>query len=188
MIVMTGIGLSMDAFAVAFGKGLTMRKLNIRQMIVIAVYFGAFQAIMPLLGWLLGKNLHQFIEKIDHWIAFILLLVIGLNMISDAVKEYKSSEIPQKCDARIDHKQMVLLSVATSIDAFAVGITFSFLEVSIMPAITLIGAITFTLSVIAVAIGYFIGGKNQFLASIAGGIILIGIGIKILIEHLGFFS
>lgn len=178
---LTGIGLSMDAFAVAICKGLGMRKVNYKQMLLIALFFGGFQALMPLLGWLLGIRFQSLITNIDHWIAFVLLAVIGANMIKESFS--KEEECP---DASFGFKTMLTLAVATSIDALAVGVTFAFLDVAIVPAVLLIGATTFVCSAVGVKIGNVFGNRFESKAEFLGGLVLIAIGLKILIEHLFF--
>ena len=182
-IFLTGIGLSMDAFAVSICKGLKMRKINKKQAFIIGLYFGGFQALMPLIGWALGTRFASYITSIDHWIAFILLALIGGNMIREAIGEDDKPD-DGEMDPPLDVKEMVLLAVATSIDALAVGITFAFFYVKIIPAITMIGCTTFVISIAGVVIGNFFGDRYEKKAELAGGIILIFIGIKILIEHL----
>ena len=187
-LFLLGVGLSMDAFAVSVCKGLGMRKLNKKQALIIGLYFGGFQALMPLIGWLLGSQFQQYITSIDHWIAFILLGFIGGKMMVEAVREWNEEETVEVMDAPIDHKNMFVLAVATSIDALAVGITFAFLNVSIMEACLIIGCTTFVLSVIGVVVGNFFGTRYKRKAEIAGGVILILIGLKILLEHLGMIA
>lgn len=184
-LLLIAIGLSMDAFAVSLCKGLAMKLLNMRQALVIALFFGGFQAAMPLLGWLLGKSFEQYIIGIDHWIAFGLLLFIGGKMIHDALKP---DEETAGGHGKLALRELILLAIATSIDALAVGITFAFLQVAIIPSISLIGIITFTLSLLGVIIGHRFGIRYKSKAEIAGGIVLIIIGIKILLEHLGIIS
>ena len=178
-IILISVGLAMDAFAVSVCKGLAIKKLELKKMLIIAVYFGAFQTLMPLLGYILGNSFQDIIYSIDHWIAFALLLGIGLNMI----KECFSKDNEEKNDS-LDFKTMIILAIATSIDALAVGITFGFLDVNLFVSVTLIGLITFVLSMIGVKIGNKFGDKFQNKAEIAGGVILILIGIKILMTHL----
>ena len=187
-LFLLGVGLSMDAFAVSVCKGLGMRKLDKKQALIIGLYFGGFQALMPLIGWLLGSQFQQYITSIDHWIAFILLGFIGGKMMVGAVREWNEEETVEVMDAPIDHKNMFVLAVATSIDALAVGITFAFLNVSIMEACLIIGCTTFVLSVIGVVVGNFFGTRYKRKAEIAGGVILILIGLKILLEHLGIIA
>lgn len=182
-LFMIAIGLSMDAFAVALGKGLSMIRFNYRHALVIAAFFGGFQAGMPLLGWMLGKQFERYITSVDHWIAFLLLLLIGGKMLRDAFRD--EDDIWDDFEDRLDFRELTVLAVATSIDALAVGITFAFLQVSILPSIALIGVTTFTLSFLGVALGNRFGMKYESKAQIAGGLVLILIGFKILLEHLG---
>ena len=179
-IIILSIGLSMDAFAVAMCKGLSMRKMSWKKAIVIALYFGIFQAVMPLIGYGLGIKFQQSIANIDHWIAFILLTIIGINMLKEIWSEAESES-----NDNIDFKSMIVLAIATSIDALAVGITFAFLNVNLILAVSLIGIITFIISVIGTKIGNRFGDKYERKAEIVGGIILIFLGIKILLEHIG---
>lgn len=183
-LFMIAVGLSMDAFAVSVCRGLKMPKLNLRQGFVIALFFGGFQAVMPLIGWLLGKQFEAYIIKIDHWIAFILLSIIGIKMIVEALRDDETVE-NERDDFSI--KELLILAIATSIDALAVGITFAFLQVSIVPAVSFIGITTFILAFIGVIIGKAFGVKYKSKAEIAGGVILILIGLKILLDHLGIF-
>lgn len=183
-LFLIGVGLSMDAFAVSVCKGLAMKKVNKKQAVVIGLYFGGFQALMPLIGWFLGIRFQKYITSIDHWIAFILLVFIGGKMILEAVRDPDVQEIKEK-DLPLDYKEMLMLAVATSIDALAVGITFAFLETPIVEAIVIIGCTTFALSVLGVVVGNFFGTRYKKKAEIAGGIILVLIGLKILLEHLG---
>lgn len=183
-----GVGLAMDAFAVSICKGLAMRKVKLRQAAVIGLFFGGFQALMPFLGWLLGSQFEQYIKSIDHWIAFILLGIIGGKMLFEAVKG-DEDEHGDDCDADkpLNIKELFVLAIATSIDALAVGITFAFLDYPVGEAVSIIGVTTFVISVAGVYIGNFFGERYKKKAEIAGGVILIGIGIKILVEHLGIF-
>lgn len=189
-LFLTGVGLSMDAFAVSVCKGLNMRKINIRHSIVIALFFGGFQALMPLIGWALGRQFEQYITAVDHWIAFALLAFIGGKMAYEAIKggddnsDKSQNKKTQDAD-KLDLKELFLLAIATSIDALAVGITFAFLQVSILPSITVIGVTTFLFSVGGVVIGNRFGVKYKSKAELAGGIILILIGLKILLEGVG---
>ena len=184
-LILIGIGLSMDAFAVAVCKGLNMRKVNYQQTFIIALFFGGFQAIMPLIGWVLGKQFEQYITSIDHWIAFGLLLLIGGKMIWEVFKEDEEEGCSCACAVKFDLKELFILAIATSIDALAVGITFAFLKLNIWMPISLIGVITFGLSIVGVMIGNKFGERYKSKAELAGGIILILIGLKILLEHLG---
>ena len=183
-LVLIGVGLSMDAFAVALCKGLSMRRVNYAHAAVIALFFGVFQAVMPLIGWVLGTQFARYITSVDHWIAFALLGYIGGKMIWDALHEAPETA-PCAGEGRLDLKELLMLAVATSIDALAVGITFAFLQVSILPAVATIGLITFALSFAGVVVGNHFGTRFQKKAEIAGGVVLVLIGLKILLEHLG---
>lgn len=184
---LTGVGLSMDAFAVSVCKGLGMRKINYRHMLVIALFFGGFQALMPLVGWLLGRQFEQYITSFDHWIAFGLLAIIGGNMLRQAGKEQDDGAACYS-EPKLDLKELLMMAIATSIDALAVGISFAFLGVNIWLAIAVIGATTFGLSAIGVFVGNRFGTRYQKRATIAGGVILILLGVKILLEHLGILA
>lgn len=173
------VGLSMDALAVAICKGLSLPRLKLRHALIVGAWFGAFQALMPAIGYLLGSAFADMITAIDHWIAFILLAFIGGNMI----RESRGDE--EECDPSLSVLSMFLLAVATSIDALAVGITFAFLRVDIVPAVTLIGLCTFTISAVGVKVGNVFGSRYKSKAELFGGIVLILIGLKILLEHLG---
>jgi len=186
-LLLIGVGLSMDAFAVAICQGLCMRKLNWRHASVIALFFGGFQALMPLIGWFLGSQFAGYIQSIDHWVAFALLLLIGGNMVREALSP-EEEETTCAVDSRLDLRQLTLMAVATSIDALAVGVTFAFLEVLILPAISIIGCTTFCLSLVGVAVGHVFGARYKKRAELTGGIILILLGAKILLEHLGLFG
>lgn len=182
-LFLIAVGLSMDAFAVAVCKGLAMPGMNWKGACIVGLYFGGFQAAMPFIGYLLGSRLSQGIGAYDHWIVFILLVIIGGNMI----KESLSHE--EECTtSALDVKHMMPLAVATSIDALAVGVTFSFLNVKILPAVSFIGGVTFLLSLLGVKVGNAFGSRYKSKAELAGGVILILIGGKILLEHLGFLS
>ena len=187
-LFLIGVSLSMDAFAVAICKGLAMRKVNKKQCFVIALFFGGFQALMPFLGWLLGTRFESYITSIDHWIAFVLLAFIGGKMIVEAVRDKDDNPEITEMDPPLNIKEMFVLAVATSIDALAVGITFAFLEIPIVQAIAIIGATTFIISIAGVYIGNFFGNKYKNKAEIVGGVILILIGLKILLEHLGILG
>jgi len=176
-LFLTAVALSMDAFAVSVCKGLSVRKLKPLHALCVGLYFGGFQALMPLLGYFLGSQFERFIVSIDHWVAFVLLGIIGFNMIKEA----------NECDELDDSfsfKTMLPLAVATSIDALAVGITFAVIKADIVSAVVFIGAITFSLSVVGIKVGNAFGAKFKSKAEICGGILLIAMGIKILIEHL----
>jgi putative Mn2+ efflux pump MntP len=180
-LFLIALGLSMDAFAVSICKGLSMSKINPRHALIIGLYFGGFQAFMPLIGYTLGVRFQNAITAYDHWLAFILLAVIGGNMIKEALNPEEDT-----CDASVAFRDMTVLAVATSIDALAVGVTFAFLRVKIVPAVSFIGIITFLLSVIGVKAGNVFGSKYKSKAEFAGGLILILLGAKILLEHLFF--
>ena len=189
-LALIAIGLSMDAFAVSVCKGLGMRTLNWRHALVIALFFGAFQGIMPVIGWALGTQFESYITSIDHWIAFGLLAFIGGKMLWDAFHE-DGDECVQCAEGekpRLDVKELVMLAVATSIDALAVGITFAFLRVDIVPAALTIALTTFVLSFIGVAAGNSFGSRFRKPATVAGGVVLVLIGVKILLEHLGILA
>lgn len=173
------VGLSMDAFAVSICKGLAMKKATIGKAAVVGLWFGGFQALMPTLGYFLGTQFKDQITVIDHWIAFLLLGIIGMNMIKEAC-----SDEDEKTDDSLEIKVMLLLAVATSIDALAVGITFAFLNVNIMMAALLIGMCTFMISAAGLKIGNVFGTRYKSKAELLGGIILVLLGIKILLEHL----
>lgn len=174
------VGLSMDAFAVSVCKGLSAGRVRLGHALTAGIWFGGFQALMPFLGWLLGSRFQSFISSVDHWIAFLLLGLIGLNM----VRESRSQE-EEEVGASFAPKAMLPLAVATSIDALTVGITFAFLRVVILWAITLIGVTTFVLSAIGVKAGGIVGERGKSRAELAGGLVLILMGCKILVEHLG---
>ena len=174
------VGLSMDAFAVSICKGLSVSKVCPKHMLICGLYFGGFQALMPLIGYLLGVNFRSMIASVDHWIAFVLLSLIGANMLRESFSKDKDENV----DASFGVKTMLLMAVATSIDALAVGVTFAFLEVNIVPAVSFIGITTFIFSAAGVLIGNIFGAKWKNKAEFAGGAILILIGLKILIEHL----
>lgn len=181
-IFLIGIGLSMDAFAVSICKGLSVGRVNFKHMVIAGLWFGGFQALMPLIGYLLGSTFEQYVTSIDHWIAFILLSIIGANMIKESFD--KDSE---KQNASFSFMSMLMVAVATSIDALAVGITFAFLQVNIWFAIAIIGCTTFVISAAGIKIGSVFGAKYKAKAEFFGGAVLICLGIKILVEHL-FFS
>ncbi len=184
-LFITAVGLSMDAFAVAICKGLAVKKAGIKQMILAGLWFGGFQALMPTLGYLFGSTLKEYVEKYDHWIAFILLGIIGANMI----KESLSKDDGESSSASMGMKEMFTLAVATSIDALIVGIGYAFLpDVNIGAAVGFIGIITFVLSAIGIKVGNIFGMKFKAKAEFTGGLILILMGIKILLEHLGVLN
>lgn len=181
-ISLIGVGLAMDAFAVSICKGLAMRRMNYKKAIIIAAFFGVFQALMPALGYVLGTTFANKIAAIDHWIAFILLALIGANMIKEAL----SSDDDECQDDSLRLGDLIMLSIATSIDALAVGITFAFFNVSLLLSVSMIGIITFIICVIGVKVGNVFGEKYKSKAELAGGLILIVMGAKILIDHLFF--
>ena len=178
-LFLIAVGLSMDAFAVAICKGLSVKKVTLKHGIIVGLYFGGFQAGMPLLGYLLGSSFAKYIEAFDHWVAFVLLGVIGFNMIRE------SREKEEELNSSFGFKAMIPMAIATSIDALAVGVSFAFMRVQIGWAVAFIGIITFTLSVFGVKIGNHFGAKYKSKAELFGGIVLIVLGIKILLEHLG---
>lgn len=173
------VGLSMDAFAVSVCKGLSLGKIKPKHMCIAGAWFGGFQALMPLIGYFLGSFFAEMIEKYDHWVAFVLLVIIGGNMIKE------SFDKDEKVDSSMDVKSMLLLAIATSIDALAVGVTFAFLQVQIVPAVSFIGVITFIFSAVGVKIGSLFGTKYKSKAELFGGIVLVLISIKILLEGIG---
>ena len=184
-LFLIGIGLSMDAFAVAICKGLGMERINKRDALLLALFFGGFQALMPLTGYLLGSRFASYIERWDHWIAFVLLAFIGSSMIHES-REQEEEEIEH--GGSIRYRELFTLAVATSIDALAVGVSFAFLGVRIAPAVTLIGCTTFVLTLAGVWVGNLFGSRYKSRAELTGGIILILIGVKILLEHLGILG
>ena len=179
-LFLLAVGLAMDAFAVAVCKGLSIQKLKLRHALLVGLWFGVFQALMPAVGYLLGSVFAGLVQAVDHWVAFILLGIIGGNMIREGVKGDA-----EDCDPSLAFGTMLMLAVATSIDALAVGITFAFLRVDILWAITLIGVTTFVLSAIGVKAGGIVGERGKSRAELAGGLVLILMGCKILVEHLG---
>lgn len=183
-LLIIAVGLSMDAFAVAVCKGLAVKKAGIKEMAIAGLWFGGFQGLMPLIGYLLGSAFSSYITKIDHWVAFVLLGIIGINMIKESFEKDE-----EKSCGSMAFKEMLTMAIATSIDALAVGITFALLpEVNIGAAVGFIGVITFVLSAIGIKIGNIFGVKFKSKAELSGGIILILMGLKILLEHLGFIN
>ncbi len=180
-LFLIALGLAMDAGAVSICKGLSVDNIKPSHQLKVGFYFGGFQALMPLIGYLLGVQFQSLIENVDHWIAFVLLALIGINMVREAMGE------EEKIDSSFTVGAMLPLAVATSIDALAVGVTFAFLKVQILPAICFIGAVTFVVSVLGLMIGNVFGCKYKTKAEVFGGIVLIFIGLKILLEHLGIF-
>lgn len=187
-LVLIGVSLSMDAFAVSVCRGLSMKNgIRVSHMLIIAAFFGGFQAIMPAIGYLLGKQFEAYITPVDHWIAFVLLGILGGKMIVDVIRA-KGEESCEGCCDRLDVKQLLVMAVATSIDALAVGIPFPSLGVNIWQAMVLIGTVTFGLCILGVAIGNRFGARFKDKATLAGGIALILVGTKILLEHLGIIN
>ena len=182
-LLLTAIALSMDAFAVSVCKGLGMRRMRYDQALVISLYFGVFQALMPLIGWLLGTSFSRYIQAFDHWIAFVLLAFLGGKMLWDVFHEKEDGE-QESAERRLDHRELFMLAIATSIDALAVGIAFACLEVNIWRSVSIIGVTTLVISFAGVWIGNRFGNRFQKKAEIAGGLVLILIGVKILAEHL----
>lgn len=182
-ILLISLGLAMDSFAVSVCKGLAMKKMNWKKAIIVGLYFGGFQALMPVIGYFLGVTFQELVVAIDHWIAFILLGIIGINMIKEAF-----SKDTENCNDNVDFKTMIVLAIATSIDALAVGITFAFLQANLWISVLMIGCIAFVLSIIGVKIGNKFGDKYEAKAELAGGVILVLMGLKILLEHLGIFK
>lgn len=182
-LLLLSVGLGMDAFAVSVCKGISMKKMNWKKVCIIGLYFSGFQALMPVLGYFLGSTFESVISNLDHWIAFGLLAIIGGNMIKDAFSK--------ECDSFDDDvrfKAMIVLAIATSIDALAVGITFAFLKVNLILAISMIGVITFILAIVGTKVGNRFGDKYEKKAEFVGGVILILLGIKILLEHMGILN
>ena len=173
------VGLSADAFAVAICKGLSVKKIEKKHALIVGLYFGGFQAFMPLIGYFLGSKFQSLITEIDHWLALILLAVIGINMIKESFEDC------DELDASFSFRSMLPMAVATSIDALAVGITFAFLNVNIIPAVSFIGVITFILSAIGLVIGNRFGARFKSKAELLGGIVLVLMGVRIVLEHLG---
>ena len=184
-LLLVAVGLSMDAFSVSICKGLTTKRFSWRMALICGLWFGFFQALMPTIGYFLGAQFQELIEAYDHWIAFGLLFLIGANMIREAVVGENEED---KSSSSLDLKTMLVLAVATSIDALAVGVSFACIQVNIWMAVLIIGVTTFLFSILGVKIGNVFGSKYEKSAGIVGGIILILIGLKILLEHLGVIS
>ena len=176
------VGLSMDAFAVSICKGASVKKIQKKNIFITGAYFGIFQAVMPFLGYFLGTSLQSMVESIDHWIAFALLVIIGVNMVRE------SRNTAEKMCCSFSFRTMFPLAVATSIDALAVGVTFAFLKVRVIPAVCFIGIVTFVLSAAGVLIGRTFAAKYESKAEFAGGVVLILMGTKILLQHLGILT
>ena len=182
-IFIIGVGLSMDAFAVSVCKGLSLKRTSLRAYLAVGLWFGGFQALMPVVGYYLIFHFKNYVTAVDHWIAFALLLLIGLNMIREALSGKEES-----ANASLDFKTMLLLAIATSIDALAVGISFACLDVKLLPAVITIGITTFILSDVGLKVGSLFGLRYKSKAEIAGGVILILLGVKIVLEHLEIIS
>ena len=180
-LVIIAIGLSMDAFAVSIGKGLSLRSVRLRHYLLAGLWFGGFQALMPLVGYACGVNFAEAVASIDHWIAFVLLAIIGGKMVRDALSGEEESS-----DADFSLRTMFLLAVATSIDALAVGVSFAFLHVDLLLSVSAIGLTTFLFSAVGVQIGHLFGNRWRSHAELLGGVVLISMGLKILVEHLFF--
>ncbi len=183
-LLLIAVGLSMDAFAVSICKGLATKKVGVKHMLIVGLWFGGFQALMPLIGYFLGSTFEEYITRFDHWVAFVLLALIGGNMIREAL-----SGEEEKANDSLGVREMLTLAVATSIDALAVGVTFALLPgVNIAAAVSFIGVITFVISAAGIKVGNAFGTKCKSKAELAGGVILILIGLKILLEHLGVIN
>lgn len=180
------VGLAMDAFAASVCKGLCVKKAGVRECCIAGLYFGGFQALMPVIGYVLGVQFKEYITNIDHWIAFVLLGIIGVNMIRESRE--KEEEVCPVDESPFSVKSMLPLAVATSIDALAVGITLAFLNVDLIPAVSFIGAVTFLISAGGIRIGNVFGSRYKARAELFGGLVLILIGTKILLEHLGIIG
>lgn len=178
----------MDAFAVSVCKGLGMHRVNYAHALVIALFFGVFQGLMPVIGWLVGSAFAAYVTAVDHWIAFALLAFVGGKMLWDAFHDEGEEEDDETSTQKLDLRELFMLAIATSIDALAVGITFAFLRVDIVMSVGLIGATTFVLALAGVAVGHRFGARYEKAATIAGGIVLVLIGTKILLEHLGILA
>ncbi len=184
-LFLIAVGLSMDAFAVSVCKGLGMKRINFKVAVVLALFFGGFQALMPVIGWALGSQFLWLISPIDHWIAFILLAIIGGKMLWEAFHDDEDDSDDSSDANVIDLGEYLMLAIATSIDALAMGISFAALSVNIVAAASFIGVITFVLTLAGVAVGHFFGARYEKPATIVGGVVLILIGLKVLLEHLG---
>ena len=182
-LFLIAVGLSMDAFAVSICKGLSVRKAEPRHSLIVGAYFGGFQALMPAIGYVLGRQFESLITSVDHWIAFVLLGIIGGNMIREALKGEQ-----EELDDSFTFRTMLPLAIATSIDALAMGVTFAFLQVQIVPAVLFIGVTTFVLSAVGLKVGNVFGAKYKSRAELFGGVVLVLMGLKILLEHLGVFG
>ncbi|MGN1020216.1 MAG: manganese efflux pump MntP family protein [Aristaeellaceae bacterium] len=182
-LFLIAVGLSMDAFAVSICKGLSVPRAEVKHSLTVGAYFGGFQALMPAIGYVLGRQFESLITSVDHWIAFVLLGIIGGNMIREAIKGEQ-----EELDDSFTFRTMLPLAIATSIDALAMGVTFAFLQVQIVPAVLFIGVTTFVLSAIGLKVGNVFGAKYKSRAELFGGVVLVLMGIKILLEHLGILG
>ena len=180
-LVVVAFGLSADAFAVTIGKGLQLRRLDLRTTVMVSATFGAFHLVVPLLGWLAGSTFAEAVAGVDHWIAFGLLLLIGLKMIKEALSAHADEERVES----IRWRELLLLGLATSIDALAVGVSFSLLDVDIVRAAVLIGVVAAGVSALGLALGRTVGRRFRAPAEVVGGLVLIAIGVKVLVDHLG---
>ena len=187
-LFLIGVGLSMDAFAVAICQGLSMTRIKWGHALTVGLYFGGFQALMPFIGWMLGSQFAARIQSFDHRVAFILLMLIGGNMLREALSGEEDEAEDAAIGAGLDHKKLFLMAIATSIDALAIGITFAFLDTAILPACGIIGTTTFCISVAGVAVGCWFGARYKKRAELTGGVILMLLGVKILLEHLGLIG
>ena len=184
-LLILAVGVSMDALAVAICKGLSIQKLKLRHCLIVGAWFGIFQALMPTIGWALGSAFTELVESVDHWIAFVLLAIIGGNMIREALSK---DDDECGCNSSLAFGTMLMMAIATSIDALALGVTFAFLRVNVLAAVLSIGLCTFIISAIGVKVGNVFGAKFKSKAEFFGGAVLILIGLKILLEHLGVIS
>lgn len=187
-ILLIGLGVSADAFAVSMCKGVEMKKFIFKYALLIALFFGGFQMLMPLIGWAAGTLFEKYITQFDHWIAFGLLLLLGGKMIYDGIFDKDEQKEGEEKPLKLGFLTLLVMAIATSIDALAVGVTFAFLKVNIWMAVSIIGATTFAFSLVGVGIGVKVGDKFKNKAEIFGGVILILIGVKILLEHLGVIN
>ena len=186
-LFLIAVGLSMDAFAVSVCKGLGMHRVNYAHALVIALFFGVFQGLMPVIGWLVGSAFAVYVTAVDHWIAFALLAFVGGKMLWDAFHD-EGEEEDETVTHKLNLRELFMLAIATSIDALAVGISFSFLQIDIVAAALIIGCTTFVLSLVGVVVGNRFGARFEKPSQIAGGVVLIAIGLKILLEHLGLIA
>ena len=187
-IFLIGLGVSADAFAVSMCKGVEMKKFILKYALLIALFFGGFQMLMPIIGWAAGTLFEKYITEFDHWIAFGLLLFLGGKMIYDGIFDRDDNKDGEEKPMKLGFFTLLVMAIATSIDALAVGVTFAFLKVNVWIAVSIIGATTFSFSLVGVGIGVKVGDKFKNKAEILGGVILILLGVKILLEHLGVIN